>query len=67
MKQQLNLEKLNLEVLELKKQMNKVVNFISNEREFVRETEEAWQEIDEGRYIKHDSPEDFFNSLKNGN
>jgi len=45
----LNLAQLNSEVLALKKQFATIQKFISEDLEFARRTEEAWQEIDEGK------------------
>ncbi len=63
--EQMNLNQLNMEIIALKKQMNEIQKFISEDLEFARRTEEAWQEIDEGKCTTHNSPEEFFESLKN--
>jgi len=47
--EQMNLDKLNTEVMALKAQMNEMKKFIQEDLEFARRTEEAWQEIDEGK------------------
>jgi len=65
--EQVNLEKLNMEVMALKAQLNTIQKFIQEDLEFARRTEEAWQEIDEGKFTKYDSAEEFFDSLKNDN
>jgi len=64
--EQMNLDKLNMEVMALKAQMNEMKKLIQEDLEFARGTEEAWQEIDEGKFTEH-SVEEFFDSLKNDN
>jgi len=44
-----NINKLNEQVISLKKQMDEIQRFICEDLEFVKGTEEAWQEIDEGK------------------
>jgi hypothetical protein len=65
--EQINLEKLQMEIVSLKEQMNNLQKFICEDLEFARRTEEAWQEIDEGKCTTHNSVEEFFESLKNDN
>jgi hypothetical protein len=65
--EQINLEKINIEVMALKSQMNAMQKLIQEDLEFARGTEEAWQEIDEGKCTTHNSVEEFFESLKNDN
>jgi hypothetical protein len=64
--EQMNLEKLNMEVLALKAQFNTIQKFIKD-FEFAQRTEEAWKEIDDGKCTEYGSVEEFFDSLKNEN
>ena len=50
-------------LLELKTKMNKMDQYIED-LEFARRTEEAWQEIDAGKYTEYNSPEEFLLTLK---
>ena len=65
--EQMSLNKLNMEVVALKMQMNAMQKLIQEDLEFARGTEEAWQEIDEGKCTAHNSVEEFFENLKNDN
>ena len=47
----------------LEKSMKKMDQYIED-LEFARRTEEAWQEIEEGKYIKYDSPEEFLATFR---
>ena len=47
--EQTNLDKINQDVLMLKQQMAEMQKLIMEKMEFARETEEAWQEVDEGK------------------
>jgi ABC-type polar amino acid transport system ATPase subunit len=53
-------------LLELKAKMNKMDQYIED-LEFARRTEEAWQEIDEGKFTEYNSPEEFLVTLKKTN
>jgi hypothetical protein len=61
--EQVSLDKLNMEVMALKKQMNEIQKFINEDLEFARRTEEAWQEIDEGK-CRTFSKEDFLKEME---
>ncbi len=65
--EQMSLNKLNIEVVALKRQMSEMQSLIQEDLEFARGTEEAWKEIDEGKCTTHNSVEEFFESLKNDN
>ncbi len=45
------------------KRLEKVDSYIED-LEFARRTEEAWAEIDAGKYTRYDSAEDFLTTLK---
>ena len=62
--EQIDINKLNMEVVTLKTQMNGKKKFLHEDLEFARRTEEAWQEIDEGKFREY-STEEFFEKLKN--
>lgn len=59
----MNINDLSREVMLLKKEFAKMKEFIREDLEFVKRTEEAWQEIDEGKYTRIDS-EDFLKEIK---
>lgn len=65
--EQMNINELNMEVIALKAQVNELMKMFREDMEFARRTEEAWQEIDEGKCTTYDSAEEFFDSLKNDN
>ena len=48
----ISLNQLNIEVINLKKELFKIKKFLNEELEFAKGTEEAWQEIDEGKFRK---------------
>ncbi len=54
---------LSIEVFQLKREFAKMKELIEGELEFARRTEEAWQEIDEGKCTRMDS-EDFLKEIK---
>ena len=58
-----NINNLSREVMLLKKEFAKMKKFIEENLEFAKRTEEAWQEIDEGKCTKMDS-KDFLNEIK---
>lgn len=47
--EQANINKINEELMQLKKEFAKMKILIEDDLEFARRTEEAWQEIDEGK------------------
>jgi len=59
----ININNLSREVILLKKEFAKMKKFIKEDLEFAKRTEEAWQEIDEGKCTKIDS-EDFLKEIK---
>ena len=61
---QISLNEIYVKLLELEKSMKKMDQYIED-LEFARRTEEAWQEIDEGKYTKYNSPEEFLATFKN--
>ncbi|MFA5856260.1 MAG: hypothetical protein WC867_02810 [Candidatus Pacearchaeota archaeon] len=58
-----NINDLSREVMLLKKEFAKMKEFMEENLEFTKRTEEAWQEIDEGNCTKMDS-EDFLKEIK---
>jgi len=58
-----NINKLNEQVISLKKQMDEIQRFICEDLEFVKGTEEAWQEIDEGK-CRTMSKKDFLDEIE---
>ncbi len=58
-----NINDLSREVMLLKKEFAKMKEFMEEDLEFAKRTEEAWQEIDEGKCTKMNS-EDFIRDLK---
>ena len=58
-----NINDLSREVMLLKKEFAKMEEFMEENLEFTKRTEEAWQEIDEGNCTKMDS-EDFLKEIK---
>lgn len=59
MEQTIDIRKMNEELQVLKMEFAKM----KEDLEFARRTEEAWQEIDEGKY-KEMSPEEFLKEIK---
>lgn len=59
--------RMNDEIIALKSEVARMRTILEEDLEFARRTEEAWQEIDEGKCTKHNSPEEFFESLKSDN
>lgn len=57
MDNQIDISEIQGELTALKKQMEDI--------EFAIRTELAWREIEEGKFTEYDSPEEFFESLKN--
>lgn len=55
--EQANLNKLNEELVQLKREFKKMKSLIEDDLEFARRTEEAWQEIDEGKFREMPSEE----------
>ena len=60
---QLNLENMNKEIVALKQEMMKIKAMFEEELEFAKGTEEAWQEIDEGKFKKMNS-KDFLKEIE---
>ncbi|MBI2043886.1 hypothetical protein HYT24_00800 [Candidatus Pacearchaeota archaeon] len=50
--EQTNIEKINEELTELKREFAKMKAMLEDDLEFARRTEEAWQEIDGGKSRK---------------
>lgn len=50
-------------LLELKSKMQKIDKYIED-LEFAKRTEEAWKEIDEGKYTEYASSEEFLKTFK---
>ena len=50
-----NINDLSREVMLLKKEFTKMKEFIREDLEFAKRTEEAWQEIDEGKCTRMNS------------
>lgn len=61
--EQITLENLQNQVIALQEQMNALQKFVQEDLEFARRTEEAWQEIEEGK-CKTMSKEDFLEELE---
>ncbi|MEK6908430.1 MAG: hypothetical protein AABX23_00055 [Nanoarchaeota archaeon] len=61
--QQITLEEMHKILLYLKAKMQKMDHYIED-LEFARLTQEAWQEIETGKYTKYNSSEDFLATLK---
>ena len=55
--------KMNKEIIALKQEMTRMKAIIEEDLEFARGTEEAWQEIDEGKCTTM-SKEDFLNEME---
>ena len=60
---QITLNDIYAKLIVSEKTMKKMDQYMED-LEFARRTEEAWQEIDEGKYTNYDSPEEFFATLK---
>ncbi len=50
--EQLGINQINIEIIHLKKELFEIKKFLNEELEFSKGTEEAWQEIDEGKFKK---------------
>ena len=50
--EQLGINQLNIEMISLKKELANIKQFMIEELNFAKGTEEAWQEIDEGKFKK---------------
>lgn len=61
--EQINIVQMNKELIILKNEFAKMKMILEEDLEFARRTEEAWQEIDEGKCRKM-SKEDFLNEIK---
>ena len=61
--EQINIHKMNEELMALKIEVAKMKEMIIGDLEFARDTEEAWQDVEEGR-VKKMSPEDFLKEIK---
>ena len=59
----MNMAKMNEEIIALKQEMTRMKAIIEEDLEFARRTEEAWQEIDEGK-CRTMSKEDFLNEME---
>lgn len=64
--EQMDMAKMSEEIIALKQEVARMKAFMEEDLEFAKRTEEAWQEIDEGKF-KDYSSEEFFDSLKNDN
>ncbi len=60
---QISLNEIYKILLELKSKMQNIDQYLED-LEFARRTEEAWKEIDEGKYTKYNSPEEFLKTFK---
>lgn len=63
---QVSLEEMYKILIYLKTKMEKMDQYIED-LEFARRTEEAWQEIDAGKYTTYNSLEEFLATLKEKN
>ena len=61
--EQANLNKISQEILILKRQMEDMQKLVREDLEFARQTEEAWQEVDEGK-CKCMSSDEFLNEVE---
>jgi hypothetical protein len=59
-----NINDLSKEVMLLKIEFAKMKEFIEHDLEFAKRTEEAWQEIDEGKCCTCANSEDFLKQIK---
>jgi hypothetical protein len=64
--EQMSMAKMSEEILALKNELAKMKIVFENELEFAGRTEEAWQEIDEGKFTEYNT-EEFFEKIKNDN
>ncbi len=64
--EQITLKQVYEKLLKLEIFMKKMNEYIED-LEFARRTEEAWEEIDQGKYTTYNSPEEFLSTLKNKN
>jgi HAMP domain-containing protein len=62
--EQINLIQMNEEIIALKNEVARMKMILEEDLEFARRTEEAWQEIDEGKFSEYPTKE-FFERLKN--
>jgi len=63
---QISLEEIYQKLLEINaniKKFKKIEQYLED-LEFARRTEEAWKEIDEGKYTEYSSPEKFLATFK---
>ncbi|MBU4070230.1 MAG: hypothetical protein KJ646_04575 [Nanoarchaeota archaeon] len=61
--EQMNLAHMNKEIIALKNEVARMKIILEEDLEFAKRTEEAWQEIDEGKFKEY-STEEFFERLK---
>lgn len=55
--ERLGINQLNTEIIYLKKELASIKQFMVEELKFAKETEEAWQEIDDGKFKKMNDKE----------
>ncbi|MBI2043649.1 hypothetical protein HYT25_04640 [Candidatus Pacearchaeota archaeon] len=55
--EQANINKVNEELTHLKREFAKMKTLLEDDLEFARKTEEAWQEIDDGKFKEMPSEE----------
>ncbi|KHO55151.1 MAG: hypothetical protein QT10_C0006G0038 [archaeon GW2011_AR19] len=63
---QISLEEIYQKLLEINaniKKFKKIEQYLED-LEFAKRTEEAWKEIDEGKYTEYSSPDEFLKTLK---
>ena len=63
MEQTIDIKKMNEDLIELKIEVAKMKKIMEEDLEFIKRTEEAWQEIDEGKCRKMSSDE-FLKEIK---
>lgn len=61
--EQLNLEKMNKEIISLKREMARMKAILEDDLEFARRTEEAWERHDRGEFTSMDG-EEFLKEIK---
>lgn len=64
--EQMSLSEVNKEIIKLKEEMVRIKSIVEDDLEFAKRTEEAWQEIDDGKFKEY-SVDEFFESLKEDN
>ena len=64
--QKVSLEQIYLVLKKLETKMQKMDQYLED-LEFARRTEEAWQEIDAGKYTQYGPPKEFLATLKKKN